>query len=140
MVVGTAGCGCNSHLDVNTRRGAVRGGTKAPAQVPFPSANDCWELYPPLRILSFVRKGAISIRLDSRFWCVVCCCNGHCDAGANQKSGRCSQLGRSWGVWSGLDCRLQGLHIKRQGWGEPPHNVRFAEQNVGHEERRRGLD
>jgi hypothetical protein len=33
VVVDTAGCGCNSHLDVNTRRtrrGAVRGETRAP--------------------------------------------------------------------------------------------------------------
>jgi hypothetical protein len=41
-----------------------------------------------------------------------------------------------WLVWTAV-CRV--YTSSGRNWREPPHNVSFAEQNVGHEERRRGI-
>lgn len=86
MVVDTAGCGCNSHLDVNTRRtrrGAVRGETRAPIKrSPVrTTAGDCIRSYASNN--SFAKE-------QSAFVCVSALVRGMLpqrlfDAGANQK-------------------------------------------------------
>jgi hypothetical protein len=120
VVVGSAGCGCTSHLDVNTRRGAVRERQELPPNYRSPSPGNFIRSCAPNNLRA---KGH---HLDSRFWCVVCLSQRPFGPRANQKK-RNVLLARQimgWLVWTTV-CRV--CKSSGRSWREPPHNVRFAD-------------
>lgn len=91
MVVGTAGCGCTSHLDV--KLGILSAGLSEEGQE-LPSSTVQRERL--LGIVSAATRPIIrsqkeqSALVCDRFWCVVCCRNGHLSSTPIRENGRCS--------------------------------------------------